>query len=157
MLIGILHMRGVAGYPGWFWLFVIMGGFTIASGICLGFCLPDSIHNPCTLFLPRHQIFSDRELYILQSRVKIDDPQKSNRKQHIGIEAFKKAVSFSFLGSEKETKDHKKRYADKSTIVHELAHLGSCHDHNGKQWPIPRLRYIWTYYHSKLRVCLLDQ
>jgi len=23
---GILHMRGVAGQPGWFWLFVLMGG-----------------------------------------------------------------------------------------------------------------------------------
>lgn len=29
-------MKGVAGYPGWFWLFIIMGGFTIASGIFYG-------------------------------------------------------------------------------------------------------------------------
>lgn len=90
---GILHMKGVAGYPGWFWLFVIMGGFTTASGILLGFCLPDSVDNPCSLFLPQHAFFSERELYILRHRVQLDDPGKSNRKQHIGLEAFRRAVS----------------------------------------------------------------
>jgi len=43
---GILHMRGVGGKPGWFWLFVLMGTFTIFSGILFGLILPDSFKNP---------------------------------------------------------------------------------------------------------------
>ncbi|KXJ87076.1 alternative sulfate transporter [Microdochium bolleyi] len=89
---GILHMRGVAGQPGWFWLFVIMGGFTILSGVVLGFCLPDSLRNPHSTFLPRARIFSDREIYILRARVNLDDPDKENTKEHIPLSAFKQAV-----------------------------------------------------------------
>ncbi|KAH7089859.1 major facilitator superfamily domain-containing protein [Paraphoma chrysanthemicola] len=88
---GILHMKGVAGYPGWFWLFVLMGGFTIASGITMGLFLPDSIENPRSLFLPKVRFFTDRELHILRDRVRLDDSSKSNRKQHIGLDAFKRA------------------------------------------------------------------
>lgn len=90
---GILHMRGVAGYPGWFWLFVIMGGFTILSGLVLGFFLPDSFHNPTSTFLPKHRFFSDRELHILRTRVVLDDPMKGEKKTKIGMSAFKSTVS----------------------------------------------------------------
>ncbi|KAF4815425.1 putative transporter [Colletotrichum tropicale] len=63
---GILHVKGVAGYPGWFWLFIVMGAFTIAS--------------------QRHiNIFTEQELHVLQTRVRIDDPNKMNKKQHIGM------------------------------------------------------------------------
>lgn len=89
---GILHMRGVGGQPGWFWLFVVMGGFTILCGIVMGFLFPDSFHNPHSWFMPRLEFFSERELHILQTRVMIDDPQKTMKKQHIGLSAFKKAV-----------------------------------------------------------------
>ncbi|KAF2035946.1 hypothetical protein EK21DRAFT_106783 [Setomelanomma holmii] len=82
----ILHMKGVAGYPGWFWLFVIMGSFTIASGIFMGFCLPDSIENLRNLSLPKFKLSTDRELHILRSRVTLDGSQKSGRKQHIKSE-----------------------------------------------------------------------
>lgn len=90
---GILHMKGVGGYPGWFWLFIIMGGFTLLSGIVLGFCLPDSFQNPRSWFLPQWRIFSERELHILKMRVILDEPLKDKKKQHIGIDSFKKAVS----------------------------------------------------------------
>ncbi|KAI9897947.1 hypothetical protein N3K66_006307 [Trichothecium roseum] len=88
---GILHMRGVAGQAGWFWLFVLMGAFTIASGFVLGFCLPDSFANPHSTFLPRFGWFTDRELHILRTRVYIDDPMKGRKKKKIGLSAFKKA------------------------------------------------------------------
>ncbi|KZL76046.1 alternative sulfate transporter [Colletotrichum tofieldiae] len=90
---GILHMKGVAGYPGWFWLFIIMGAFTMASGIVLGFCLPDAFHNPHSWFLPRHDFFTARELHILQTRVILDDANKERKAQHIGLASFKKAFS----------------------------------------------------------------
>lgn len=89
---GILHMRGVAGKPGWFWLFVLMGGFTVFSGFILGFFLPDSFKHPCSTFLPNVKIFTDREIHILHTRVLLDDPMKGKKKRSIGLTAFKKAV-----------------------------------------------------------------
>lgn len=93
MFLGILHMDGVGGKPGWFWLFVLMGTFTILSGAVLGFCLPDSFKNPHSTFAPTWHIFSEREIYILNKRVMLDDPAKGRKKKRIGKPAFKKAVS----------------------------------------------------------------
>lgn len=90
---GILHMRGVAGRAGWFWLFVLMGGFTCFSGCILGCFLPDSFKNPRSTFLPKMRIFTDKELHILNCRVLIDDPMKGKKKKSIGLPAFKKLVS----------------------------------------------------------------
>lgn len=90
---GILHMRGVAGRAGWFWLFVLMGGFTCFSGCILGCFLPDSFRNPRSTFLPKMRIFTDKELHILNCRVLIDDPMKGKKKKSIGLPAFKKLVS----------------------------------------------------------------
>ncbi|KAF5018066.1 hypothetical protein F66182_9965 [Fusarium sp. NRRL 66182] len=90
---GILHMRGVGGKAGWFWLFVLMGGFTVVCGFILGFCLPDSFKNPHSTFLPKVNIFSERELYILQTRVVLDDPMKGKKKKKIGLPAFRKAFT----------------------------------------------------------------
>jgi MFS family permease len=90
---GILHMRGVAGRPGWFWLFVLMGGFTCLCGFILGFFLPDSFKKPRSTFLPNVRIFTDRELHILNARVLMDDSMKGRKKKRIGLAAFKKLVS----------------------------------------------------------------
>ena len=92
---GILHMRGVGGRPGWFWLFVLMGAFTIFSGFILGFFLPDSFKNPHSTFAPKWRIFTEREIHILRSRVHLDDPAKGKKKKSIGLGAFRKAVCFS--------------------------------------------------------------
>lgn len=90
---GILHMRGVGGKAGWFWLFALMGAFTIGCGFIFGFALPDSFQNPHSTFLPNVRIFSDREVYILRTRVITDDPMKGKKKEKIGRPAFKKVVS----------------------------------------------------------------
>ena len=90
---GILHMRGVGDKAGWFWLFVLMGGFTILSGFVFGFLLPDSFKNPHSTFLPKVKIFTEREIYILNTRVLRDEPAKGRKKKKIGLPAFKKAVS----------------------------------------------------------------
>jgi hypothetical protein len=94
---GILHMRGVAGRPGWFWLFVLMGGFTCASGVVLGLFLPDSFKKPRSTFLPNVEIFTGRELHILNTRVLMDDPMKGQKKKRIGRAACIKLVSRLFL------------------------------------------------------------
>jgi len=90
---GILHMRGVGGRSGWFWLFTIMGVFTIFCGFVLGFCLPDSFKNPCSTFLPGISWFSQRELHILRTRVLMEDPMKGKKKKKINWGAFKKAFT----------------------------------------------------------------
>jgi hypothetical protein len=90
---GILHMRGVGGQPGWFWLFALMGAFTILGGFVYGFFLPDSFQKPRSTFLPGVCWFTDRELHILQTRVLRDDPMKGKKKRSIGLDAFKRAVS----------------------------------------------------------------
>ncbi|KAM3509552.1 hypothetical protein MY10362_000546 [Beauveria mimosiformis] len=89
---GILHMRGVGGKPGWFWLFALMGAFTVVCGLIFGFCLPDSFRNPRSTFLPRYSWFTEREIHILQTRVLIDDPMKGQKKKKkIPLGAFKRA------------------------------------------------------------------
>ncbi|KAL3589831.1 hypothetical protein FPOAC2_12012 [Fusarium poae] len=90
---GILHMRGVGGKSGWFWLFALMGGFTVLCGAVLGCFLPDSFKNPRSTFLPNVKVFSDRDLHILHTRVLLDDPMKGKKKKKIGLPAFKKAFS----------------------------------------------------------------
>ncbi|TLD33169.1 hypothetical protein PspLS_00197 [Pyricularia sp. CBS 133598] len=90
---GILHMRGVGGRPGWFWLFVIMGAFTIVCGVVLACCLPDSLRRPRSWFLPRVRWFTERELHILRTRVHIDDPAKEWKKSHIGLSAIRKTFT----------------------------------------------------------------
>lgn len=92
---GILYMRGVGGRAGWFWLFALMGIFTLASGLVFGFFLPDSIRNPHSTFLPRFSFFNQRELHILKTRIILDDPAKGKKKKRIGKAGFKKAVRVS--------------------------------------------------------------
>lgn len=94
---GILHMRGVGGKSGWFWLFALMGAFTVLSGFVYGFFLPDSFEKPRSVFLPRVSWFTERELHILKTRVLRDDPMKGRKKRTIGRDAFKRAVSFPFI------------------------------------------------------------
>ena len=89
---GILHMRGVGGKPGWFWLFAIMGSFTVLCGFVYGFLFPDSFRNPHSTFLPFVRIFNEREVHILRTRVLLDEPAKGRKKKRIGLPAFKKAV-----------------------------------------------------------------
>ncbi|KAK8050473.1 hypothetical protein PG994_012203 [Apiospora phragmitis] len=42
---GILHLRGVGGQPGWFWLFALMGAFTVLSGFVFGFVFGNLVSN----------------------------------------------------------------------------------------------------------------
>lgn len=100
---GILHMRGVGGKPGWFWLFAIMGSFTVFCGFIYGFLLPDSFRNPHSTFLPFVRIFNEREVHILRTRVLLDDPAKGRKKKRIGLPAFKKAVCHNTLPAFRKT------------------------------------------------------
>ena len=144
---GILHMRGVGGKAGWFWLFVLMGGFTILSGFIFGFLLPDSLRNPHSTFLPRMTLFTDRELHILQTRTLLDDPMKGKKKKSIGAGAFKKAVGRHYIN----IKPRVYRYVLLPLLtflffllVLKLASICSRLDHIIQQWPSACVRHILT-------------
>lgn len=60
--------------------------------IILGFLLPESFQKPRATFLPQRRIFTEREVYILNTRVSLDDPMKAKKKPTIPYAAFKQAV-----------------------------------------------------------------
>ncbi|KAL3495459.1 major facilitator superfamily domain-containing protein [Aspergillus germanicus] len=74
---GVLHMRGVLGWGGWRWLFLIEGSLTLLIGLASFFKMPASAVETKTWFRPRGW-FSDREVGIVVNRVLRDDPSKGD-------------------------------------------------------------------------------
>ncbi|KAK9234562.1 major facilitator superfamily domain-containing protein [Lipomyces kononenkoae] len=75
---GILHMRGVKGFAGWRWLFLIEGLITLIVGIvAYGLMLPAPTKS-ASWFRGKKGWFSEREELILVNRVLRDDPSKGD-------------------------------------------------------------------------------
>lgn len=72
---GLLHMRGVAGWAGWRWLFAIEGAITFIVGASSFFMMPASAVQTKTWFRPNGW-FTEREEAIVVNRVLRDDPSK---------------------------------------------------------------------------------
>lgn len=72
---GILQMRGIAGRPGWFWLFLLEGLLTFFIGIISYFYLPWSPTQTKGV-LWRRSWFSEHEEVIMVNRILRDDPAK---------------------------------------------------------------------------------
>jgi hypothetical protein len=73
---GILHMRGVSGWAGWRWLFVIEGGLTAIIGFLSWFYLPPSPCQTASRFRGKDGWFNEREEKIMVNRILRDDPNK---------------------------------------------------------------------------------
>lgn len=73
----ILHMRGINGWGGWRWLFLIEGLITICVGLASFIFMPASAVQTKTWFFPNGW-FSDREVGIMVNRVLRDDPSKGD-------------------------------------------------------------------------------
>ncbi|KAK7561212.1 major facilitator superfamily transporter-like protein [Phyllosticta paracitricarpa] len=73
----LLRMRGVAGWAGWQWLFLIEGIITLLVGLASFFMMPASATQTKTWFRPNGW-FTDRELKIAVNRVLRDDPSKGD-------------------------------------------------------------------------------
>ncbi|KAK7998454.1 F-box domain-containing protein [Apiospora arundinis] len=73
----LLRMRGVIGWSGWRWLFLIEGLITLLVGIASFFMMPASAVQTKTWFRPRGW-FTDREATIVVNRVLRDDPSKGD-------------------------------------------------------------------------------
>ncbi|KAL4965836.1 major facilitator superfamily domain-containing protein [Aspergillus stella-maris] len=74
---GVLHMRGVLGWGGWRWLFLIEGLITLVVGITSFFKMPASAVETKTWFRPKGW-FTEREVRIVVNRVLRDDPSKGD-------------------------------------------------------------------------------
>lgn len=74
---GILRMRGIGGWAGWQWLFLIEGLITLVVGIASFFLMPASPVQTKTWFRPKGW-FTEREELIVVNRVLRDDPSKGD-------------------------------------------------------------------------------
>ncbi|RFU79732.1 allantoate permease [Trichoderma arundinaceum] len=73
----LLHLRGVNGWGGWRWLFLVEGLITLVVGIASFFLMPASAVQTKTWFRPNGW-FTDREVSIVVNRVLRDDPSKGD-------------------------------------------------------------------------------
>lgn len=73
----LLHLRGVAGWEGWRWLFLVEGFITLVVGVWSFFMMPASAVQTKTWFRPDGW-FTDREVAIVVNRVLRDDPSKGD-------------------------------------------------------------------------------
>lgn len=73
----LLRLRGVHGWAGWRWLFLIEGAITLCIGLASFFMMPASAVQTKTWFRPKGW-FTDREISIVVNRVLRDDPSKGD-------------------------------------------------------------------------------
>ncbi|KAJ9145106.1 Allantoate permease [Pleurostoma richardsiae] len=73
----LLHLRGLFGWEGWRWLFLIEGLITLAVGVVSFFKMPASAVQTKTWFRPKGW-FTDREVAVVVNRVLRDDPSKGD-------------------------------------------------------------------------------
>ncbi|KAK7748683.1 hypothetical protein SLS53_000705 [Cytospora paraplurivora] len=77
MAYGLLHMRGVAGYAGWRWLFMIEGIVTFVVGISAYALMPAGPCHTASWLRGKNGWFNEREQTIIVNRVLREDPSKS--------------------------------------------------------------------------------
>ncbi|KAI2607968.1 MFS general substrate transporter [Hypoxylon sp. NC1633] len=82
--VGLLSMRGVLGYAGWRWLFLIDGAFTFLVGVASFFLMPQSPARTKSWWNPKGY-FSEREEKIIVNSVIRDDPQKGGMYNRQGL------------------------------------------------------------------------
>ncbi|VBB84817.1 Putative Protein similar to YIL166C of Saccharomyces cerevisiae [Podospora comata] len=73
---GLLHMRGVGGYSGWRWLFLIEGMVTLVFGILSFGLMPAGPTQTAGWLRGEKGWFTPREEFILVNRIIRDDPSK---------------------------------------------------------------------------------
>lgn len=73
---GLLRMRGVAGWAGWRWLYLIEGIVTMLIGVASWFYLPPSPTQTAGGIRGKDGWFSEREEIIMVNRILRDDPAK---------------------------------------------------------------------------------
>ncbi|KAI1467134.1 MFS general substrate transporter [Daldinia caldariorum] len=91
---GILQMRGINGWSGWRWLFLIEGLITLVIGIFSWGLMPPGPTQTRHWVRGKDGWFTDHEEHILVNRLLRDDPSKGdmNNRQAVGPSLLFKAV-----------------------------------------------------------------
>lgn len=91
---GILQMRGINGWSGWRWLFLIEGLVTLIIGIFSWGIMPPGPCQTRNWFRGKDGWFTEREEYIMVNRLLRDDPSKGdmNNRQGVGPTLLWKAI-----------------------------------------------------------------
>ncbi|KAJ6263610.1 Acetamidase [Drechslerella dactyloides] len=74
----ILQMRGLAGWSGWKFAFLIEGGLTALVGVASWFLMPANPSQTKSWFLRKQGWFTEREEKILVNRLLRDDPSQGD-------------------------------------------------------------------------------
>ncbi|OHF02523.1 major facilitator superfamily transporter [Colletotrichum orchidophilum] len=82
--VGLISMRGILGYEGWRWLFLIEGAFTFCVGLCSFFLMPQCPAKTKSWWNPKGY-FNEKEEKIIVNSVIRDDPQKGGMYNRQGL------------------------------------------------------------------------
>ncbi|GAB5589362.1 hypothetical protein Unana1_04262 [Umbelopsis nana] len=82
---GLLHLRGVNGWAGWRYLFLIEGALTLVVGIISLFYLPASPTQTKGILRGKDGWFSEREEIIMVNRILRDDPSKGDMNNRTAV------------------------------------------------------------------------
>ncbi|KAL4910483.1 hypothetical protein BDW74DRAFT_184400 [Aspergillus multicolor] len=82
--VGLLSMRGILGYAGWRWLFLIEGCFTFLVGVASFFLIPQCPTKTKSWWNPKGY-FTEKEQKIIVNSVIRDDPQKGGMFNRQGL------------------------------------------------------------------------
>ncbi|CAG9992753.1 unnamed protein product [Clonostachys byssicola] len=92
---GILQMRGVLGWGGWRWLFLLEGILTFIIGLFSWVLMPPGPCQTKSWFRGKDGWFNEHEEYIMVNRLLRDDPSKGdmNNRQAVNLAKLWRAVS----------------------------------------------------------------
>nr|UYO77175.1 major facilitator superfamily transporter (MSF) [Trichoderma calamagrostidis] len=82
---GVLQMRGIAGWGGWRWLFLIEGILTLIIGTFSWVLMPPGPCQTRNWFRGKDGWFTEREEYIMVNRLLRDDPSKGDMNNRQGV------------------------------------------------------------------------
>ncbi|KAJ3027193.1 hypothetical protein HDV00_011347 [Rhizophlyctis rosea] len=82
---GILRLRGTRGMAGWQWLFALEGVLTLCIGIAAYFYLPPSPTQTASPIRGKDGWFTEREEFLMVTRILRDDPSKGDMHNRQGL------------------------------------------------------------------------